>query len=63
MSWANSAITSGRMIVAAIGMPLPMGLPIVTMSGTNGSAAVPWREKPHIASPRRPKPGCTSSAR
>jgi hypothetical protein len=37
---------------------LPIGLPIETMSGTT-----PWRWKPHICPPVRPKPGCTSSAR
>ena len=39
-----------------MGIPLPIGLPIVAMS-----ASMFQRWWPHIASPVRPKPGCTSS--
>ena len=53
----NSARVSGRAATPAIGMPLPMGLPITARSGT-----MPWRWKPHMAAPVRPKPGWTSSA-
>ena len=40
----------------ASGWPLPIGLPMVTMSGTT---SLSWC--PHIASPVRPNPACTSS--
>ena len=55
--WPNSSRISGRAATPAIGMPLPMGLPMTARSGT-----MPWRWKPHMASPVRPKPGWTSSA-
>ena len=44
----TAASSSGSATIAAIGWPLPIGLPIVTRSG-----ATPWRAKPHIASPVR----------
>ncbi len=47
---------SPRVMTAAMGWPLPIGLPNVTMSGVT-----PQREKPH-SSPVRPWPDCTSSA-
>ncbi|MNI71104.1 hypothetical protein D3C73_1269610 [compost metagenome] len=39
------------------GTPLPIGLPVVMISGTTL-----WRPKPQKESPVRAKPGCTSSA-
>ena len=52
----NRSTMSARVMTAATGWPLPIGLPSVTMSGTT-----PQREKPH-SSPVRPWPDCTSSA-
>jgi hypothetical protein len=46
-----------RVTTAPIGQPLPIGLRMATISGTT-----PWRANPHMPSPVRPKPGCTSSA-
>ena len=58
MPWSTKVWTiSGRVITAPSGWPLPIGLPRQTMSGTTSCN---W--KPHIASPWRPKPVCTSSA-
>ena len=54
---ANASSTSERMAMAEHGMPLAMGFPMVTMSGT-----MPWRANPQNASPVRQNPGCTSSA-
>jgi multidrug efflux pump subunit AcrB len=51
------AATSGVVTTAAIGWPLPIGLPSVTMSGTTSSSS-----KPQKCSPIRPKPVWTSSA-
>ena len=45
-------------ITAAIGWPLPIGLPMDTASGTT-----PWVSNAHQWLPTRPKPTCTSSAR
>ena len=53
----NSSMISGRAATPAMGMPLPIGLPMTARSGT-----MPWRWKPHIAAPVRPNPGWTSSA-
>src|SRR5918998_1474892 len=49
--------TSVRVITAATGCPLPIGLPSVTTSGS-----MPKRENAHSTSPVRPWPDCTSSA-
>ena len=54
---ANAAAISGVVTTAASGCPLPIGLPIVTMSGTT-----PCVSNPQKASPTRPNPTCTSSA-
>ncbi|CPU27656.1 Uncharacterised protein [Mycobacteroides abscessus] len=56
-SCANGARTSEVAASAETGMPLAIGFPMVTRSGTT-----PWRMNPHQASPVRPNPGCTSSA-
>ena len=54
----NSASTGCRATSPAIGSPLPIGLPIVTMSGARPG----WRWYPHSRDPVRPNPDCTSSA-
>ena len=54
----NSVSTSSRATSPAIGSPLPIGLPIVTMSGTRPSC----RWYPQNRDPVRPNPDCTSSA-
>ena len=54
----NSASTDWRATTPAIGNPFPIGLPIVTMSGTRPSC----RWYPHQWDPVRPNPDCTSSA-
>ncbi len=53
----NSSRISGRAATPAIGMPLPIGLPMTARSGT-----MPCRWNPHIVPPVRPNPGWTSSA-
>mmetsp|Transcript_39419 Transcript_39419/g.95764 ORF Transcript_39419/g.95764 Transcript_39419/m.95764 type:complete len:268 (+) Transcript_39419:685-1488(+) len=53
----DASATSGVVITAASGKPLPNGLPTVTMSGTT-----PCGSKAHMCVPTRPKPVCTSSA-
>ena len=53
----KEAATSGVVTTAAIGCPLPIGLPSVTMSGTTPSSS-----KPQKCSPMRPNPVWTSSA-
>ena len=54
---SNEAAISGVVTTAASGWPLPIGLPIVTMSGTT-----PCVSKPQKCVPTRPNPTCTSSA-
>ncbi len=54
---ANERAISGVVTTAPSGCPLPIGLPIVTMSGTT-----PWSSKPQKCTPTRPNPICTSSA-
>ena len=50
--------TASVVTTAAIGWPLPIGLPRVTISGTT-----PCVSCAHMWLPTRPKPTCTSSAR
>ena len=57
VSSANRSAISRRVMTAATGWPLPIGLPRVTKSGS-----MPNRWNDHIASPVRPWPPCTSSA-
>lgn len=49
--------TSRVVTTAESGMPLPNGLPSVTMSGT-----VPWRSNAQNECPTRPNPVCTCKA-
>ena len=53
----TAATISRRVMTAATGWPLPIGLPSVTKSGT-----MPKRSNAHSASPVRPWPAWTSSA-
>ena len=57
MPLLNEAAISGVVTTAANGWPLPIGLPIVTMSGTTSCVS-----KPQKCVPMRPKPTWTSSA-
>ena len=54
---SNAAAISRVVTTAPIGMPLPIGLPSTTMSGTT-----PWASNAQKCVPIRPKPVCTSSA-
>mmetsp|Transcript_46214 Transcript_46214/g.148920 ORF Transcript_46214/g.148920 Transcript_46214/m.148920 type:complete len:206 (-) Transcript_46214:799-1416(-) len=54
---AKASDTRRVATTAASGIPFPIGLPIVTMSGTT-----PCCSNPHQQVPKRPSPVCTSSA-